>query len=180
MQNGQKQIILLTGPPGAGKGTQAEMLAEKHGMRTFSVGALLRASEDVEIKRLVNSGVLLPAETTVKLVVDEINSDERSVIVDGFPRRVDQAEQFDRYAAEHEFDFLVVVLMISQDESWDRVKARGRADDARETWEFRWREYYEHTQPSIDRYHGTDKLREIDGGGPVEEVTATIEEVLAA
>lgn len=176
-----KHIILLTGPPGAGKGTQSRILASRHRWHAFSIGQLLRETVDPEIKRLMDAGELLPTEHVTRVVVEEIQQHDTSVIVDGFPRRLDQSQEFGRIAPDYDISaYTVVALDVDKDESWQRIQDRGRTDDNREAWENRWQEYYEHTEPAIDycRQHGV--LVEVDGGNNIEHVTRDLERALHA
>lgn len=174
----QPTIVLLTGPPGGGKGTQADLVAERYGWRTFSVGQLLRDSAPPEVRAKMNAGDLLPKEQVVGLVMAEIVASDRSVLVDGFPRRLDQAHEFDRLAQQRHLEFVVAALLVSEQESWRRVSERGRDDDARTSWEHRWQEYQEHTEPAIEHYRERGQLRAVNGEGSVEAVATELRDVL--
>lgn len=176
-----KRVTLLTGPPGAGKGTQAKLAAENLGWSTFSVGAILRDTAPPEVKEIMNSGKLLPANEVVKLVVDEIQRADRPVLVDGFPRRLDQAEAFDNYVHDLGLESVkVVFLTIDKEESWRRLAQRGRKDDERETWQKRWAEYEEKTLDAVEYYRNKGRLVEVDGSGDITEVGNMIKEALDA
>lgn len=178
MKLGKTKHILLTGPPGAGKGTQAKLLADKRALATFSVGQVLRTANDPRLNAIMNSGELLSAEDTVRLVVEHIKGYQTAVIIDGFPRQLDQAESFDAlHEAGEVGDFVVLHLEITQAESWRRLANRGRADDNQTVWEERWRIYHAETIPAVERYRG-GKLIEVDGDAPVEVVTGRLEEAL--
>lgn len=176
-----KRITLLTGPPGAGKGTQAKLVAENLGWQTFSVGAILRDTAPPEIKEIMNSGKLLPAAEVVKLVVGEIQVADRPVLVDGFPRRLDQAEAFDQHVHDLGIEPVkVLFLTIDKEESWHRLAQRGRKDDERETWQKRWIEYEEKTLSAVEYYRQKGQLIEVDGSGGIAEVQNMICEALNA
>ncbi len=172
-------IVLLTGPPGAGKGTQSSIVSERYGWHVFSVGQILRTTTSPHIKSKIDSGVLLPKEEVVSLVVDEIKKEDGPVLVDGFPRRLDQIEAFAAIAQERQIDsYLVVLLFVNEEESWGRVSGRGRVDDKRSAWEYRWEEYYQHTQPAVDRCDDMGILSRVDGSGNVEAVADRMQKVL--
>lgn len=174
-----ERIVLLTGPPGAGKGTQARIFASRHGWYTFSIGQLLRDTVSPEIKKRMNEGDLLPKEHVVSLVIEEIDSHPGPVLVDGFPRRLDQAEEFDRVMKEKgRSEFTVLFMTVDEKESWNRIMDRKRADDKREVWEARWQEYYEHTVPAVEYYREKDNIVEVDGNVSIEEVAKAIEDRL--
>lgn len=171
-----KRIIMLTGPPGAGKGTQARIISKRHGWHSFSIGEILRQTADPEIKAIMDAGTLLPAEQVVGIVVDELRRSPRGVVVDGFPRRLDQAEAFDEVVDRLNLPAPEVIFVhIDKDESWRRVKGRGRVDDEHLRWEHRWQEYSDKTLPAIDYCRQNGILTEVDGSGNVEEVTRLIE-----
>lgn len=176
-----KRITLLTGPPGAGKGTQAGLIADSLDWHAFSVGAILRDTASPDIKVIMNSGKLLPAEEVVELVIKEIEESDRPALVDGFPRRLDQAIEFDAKAQEMGWPTAqVVFLAIDKSQSWSRLLKRGRDDDARAAWEERWREYEEKTLEAVEHYRGTGRLIEIDGSGDIKTVHKLIEKELNA
>lgn len=173
--------VLLTGPPGAGKGTQARIFASRHGWYTFSIGQLLRDTADPEIRSIMDAGDLLPTEHVTRLVIEEIEQHTEPVIVDGFPRRLDQSREFDRRAGEHGIkDYVVVLLDVDTETSWQRIKDRGRKDDEYTAWQHRWQEYYEHTEPAIEYCRQHNTLTEIDGTDSIEDVTRAMESALNA
>ena len=173
------RTVLLTGPPGAGKGTQSLLVAERHGWHVFSVGQLLRDTAPPHIKAKIDAGTLLPKDEVINLVVDEIKGKTQPVLVDGFPRRLDQIEAFDEIASQQEIgDYSVVLISVDRDESWQRVMARRRNDDSRSAWEHRWSEYYEHTQPAIEWCRRQGILLEVEGGGSVDEVHQRLKKAL--
>ena len=174
-----KNIVLLTGPPGAGKGTQSSIVADNFGWHVFSVGQLLRDTAPPRIKAMVDSGILLPKEEVVNLVLDEIKKEDGPVLVDGFPRRLDQIEAFAEMAQERQIgNYSVVLLFVNEDESWGRVSGRGRVDDERSAWEHRWKEYYQHTRPAVDKCDDMGILSKVDGSGNVEDVADRMQEAL--
>ncbi len=176
-----QRIILLTGPPGSGKGTQAQLLADNNQWLTFSVGELLRNSQDESIKQAVASGQLLSSEQIDNLVIKEVIKHSSTVIVDGFPRKLDQATDFDELAKTNGLSLPVLVhLYIDEDESWKRVSIRGREDDDQDIWQRRWEEYQTQTLPAIDYYKDQGRLIAIDGSLSIEEVNSRLQEALDA
>ncbi|MEX0748425.1 MAG: nucleoside monophosphate kinase [Candidatus Saccharimonadales bacterium] len=176
-----KRIVLLTGPPGAGKGTQAELLAARRGWDNFSIGQLLRETVSGEIRTMVESGQLLPAKEVVQLVFDQLASSSGPVIVDGFPRRLDQAQEFEVTRARLGYQVpLVIHLYITAEESWNRLISRGRVDDARVVWERRWEEYTAKTLPAVAFYKSSANLIEVDGSGDIPTVAELVEEAVRA
>jgi adenylate kinase len=174
-------VVLITGPPGAGKGTQSRILASRHGWHTFSIGQLLRDTADPDIKQKIDAGNLLPTEHVTRLVMEEIQRQEVSVVVDGFPRRLDQSREFNRIAPDYDINtYTVVALQVDEEESWQRVKDRGREDDERAAWEHRWDEYYQHTVPAIEHARQGGVLTEIDGHDDIETVTRALERTFHA
>ncbi|MEX0934240.1 MAG: nucleoside monophosphate kinase [Candidatus Saccharimonadales bacterium] len=176
-----QRIILLTGPPGSGKGTQAQILASNNNWLTFSVGELLRNSSDESIKEAVNKGDLLSAEIIDDLVIKEVIKHQGTVIVDGFPRRLDQAKGFDELVEANGLDLpILIYLHIDEEESWRRISNRGRKDDDRNVWQRRWDEYRSQTVPAVEHYRHKGRLLDINGSKPIDEVNKQIQEALDA
>ncbi|MEX0668328.1 MAG: nucleoside monophosphate kinase [Candidatus Saccharimonadales bacterium] len=176
-----QRIILLTGPPGAGKGTQAQILASNNDWLTFSVGELLRNSQDENIKEAINRGDLLSAEQIDDLVIKEVVKHHSTVIVDGFPRKLDQAKGFDQLVKVNGLDLpILIYLHIDEEESWRRISDRGRKDDDRDIWQRRWDEYRSQTVPAVEYYREKDRLLDIDGSKSINEVNKQIQEALDA
>src|SRR5262249_52012501 len=130
--------IVLLGPPGAGKGTQAQKLSEKLGIPQISTGDLFRENISkgtplgLEAKRYLDAGDLVPAELTNKLVEDRIEQADAAdgFILDGFPRSVEQARALDEMLKNHNIGLdAVLEFSVSEEELLERLKARGRADD---------------------------------------------------
>lgn len=170
-----KQAVLLTGPPGAGKGTQAKYLQQQHGWYAFSVGQILRDTADPDIRARMDAGELLSQEHVVGIVIRTICQHKQSVVIDGFPRRLDQAQAFEEQAPAAEVEsYLVIALEVDKHVSWQRVAGRGRNDDMYQAWEHRWQEYYEHTVPAIEHHRQAGNLVCIDGRGSVESVQQRI------
>ena len=171
--------IVLLGPPGAGKGTQAQKLAEKLGIPHISTGDLFRdniskATElGLEAKKYLDSGDLVPATLTNRLVDDRLNDADAAdgFILDGFPRSVEQAEALkEMLAARNTKLDAVLEFRVSEQELLDRLKSRGRADDTEDVILNRMKVYRDETAPLLDYYH--DQLKTVEAIGDVDEVFA--------
>lgn len=173
--------LLFIGPPGAGKGTQAGKVAARLGIPHISTGAMFRdhVARNTELGKKVEAimaaGDYVPDEVTVAMLQERIDqADARNgFILDGFPRTEAQVESLDVLLDDHGLD-QVVVFEVDEDELVDRLVARGRADDNRETIRTRFKVYQEQTQPLIDTYEGRGITVYVDGIGEVEEVTERI------
>jgi adenylate kinase len=171
--------LVLLGPPGAGKGTQAEKLAEKLEIPQISTGELFRRNIDngtklgLEAKRYLDAGDLVPSDLTNQLVDDRLDDPDTTngFILDGYPRSVDQAkalhEMLDRRGTDLD---AVVEFRVSQDELLQRLKARGRADDTDDVILNRMKVYRDETAPLLEYYR--DELKTVDAVGAVDEVFA--------
>lgn len=171
--------IVLLGPPGAGKGTQAVQLAEKLGIPQISTGDLFRHNIStgtelgLEAKKYLDAGDLVPATLTNALVDDRLNDEDAAAgfILDGFPRSVEQAEALHDMLSRrgHELD-AVIEFRVSEDELLKRLKERGRADDTDDIILNRMNVYRDETAPLLDYY--SQELKTVDAVGPVDEVFA--------
>lgn len=179
--------LVLVGPPGAGKGTQAVVLAEKLGIPHISTGDLFRAhiADDSELGREVKSyldtGKLVPDEVTNAMVKERLSEPDAAdgFLLDGFPRNVGQAEVLGKMLGEidHPLD-AVVELKVDEDELVQRLLARGRADDTEGVIRQRLQVYRDETAPLLQYY--SDKLVTVDGVGSVEDVSARALDALKA
>ena len=171
--------IVLLGPPGAGKGTQAEKLADKLGIPHVSTGDLFRTNigNETELglkaKEYLDAGDLVPATLTNALVEDRLNDDDAAdgFILDGYPRSVEQAEALREMLAKrsHRLD-AVLEFRVSEDELLSRLRSRGRADDTGDVILNRMNVYRGETAPLLDYY--SDELKTIDAVGGLDEVFA--------
>jgi adenylate kinase len=171
--------VVLLGPPGAGKGTQAEKLSEKLGIPQISTGDLFRKNIGdgtplgLEAKRYLDAGDLVPAELTNRLVEDRIDQADAAdgFILDGYPRSVEQAGALkDMLAARNTKLDAVVEFQVSEDELLTRLKGRGRADDTDEVIRNRMKVYRDETEPLLEYYR--DDLKTVDAVGALDEVFA--------
>jgi adenylate kinase len=167
------------GPPGAGKGTQAQRLAEKLGIPHISTGDLFRhnitneTNLGVEAKKYLDAGDLVPAKLTNALVDDRLNDADAAdgFILDGFPRSVEQAETLrEMLAARNTKLDAVLELRVSEDELLNRLKSRGRADDTDDVILNRMKVYRDETAPLLDYY--SEELKTVDAVGSLDEVFA--------
>ncbi|MHA6792729.1 adenylate kinase [Pseudonocardia bannensis] len=177
--------LVLVGPPGAGKGTQAERLAERLDVPHISTGDLFRANLrdetplGVEAKRYMDAGELVPDEVTVGMVRDRLADPDaaKGFILDGFPRTAAQAEALAALLAENgtELD-AVVEFAVSDDVVVQRLLGRGRSDDTEDVIRRRQEVYRQDTTPLLDFY--SDRLVSVDAVGSVEEITDRVTDAL--
>ena len=183
-------VVLLMGPPGAGKGTQAAKLAASRGLVKLSTGDMLRdnVKRGTELgqraKSLMDEGVLVPDELIVAMVRDALQGmDPVKVLLDGFPRTIGQAEALDAMLKELGAPIdAVVVLSVDSEELvrrlMGRAAAEGRSDDNEDTIRTRMQVYQEQTRPLLDYYRAAGKLHRVNGVGSEDEVFARIAQVL--
>lgn len=181
--------VVMLGPPGSGKGTQARRLAEKHGIPHISTGDMFRAmkTEDTPLARKVRAimeqGALVPDELTIEMVRERLGRPDvqAGAIFDGFPRTTEQADALAELLDEmFEADVDVTFLLdVPEDEILRRIRQRaeieGRADDSGEVVHRRHQTYLEQTAPLIDYYRERGKLVELDGSRSVEVITDELE-----
>jgi adenylate kinase len=171
--------IVIIGPPGAGKGTQAAVLSEELGVVHISTGDLFRAhvSGETEIgqqvKQYLNSGALVPDEVTNAMVAERLTDDvcREGFLLDGFPRTVAQAQVLDDLLRQRDCGIdTVVELDAPEDEVVERLLARGRDDDTEDVIRHRQQLYREETAPLLEFY--ADRLVSVPAVGSVSDVTA--------
>ncbi len=172
--------LLFVGPPGAGKGTQAQRVAEEMGIAHISTGDMFRALDaDSDLGRRVNeimeSGGYVPDSIVVEMLSERVEQPDAAdgYILDGFPRTAGQVEALDGLLGRHGLDG-VVLFEVGEDELVDRLMARGRADDTEETIRNRMAVYREQTEPLIEVYDERDMLLRVRGEGSVEEITERV------
>jgi adenylate kinase len=171
--------VVLLGPPGAGKGTQAQKLAEKLGIPQISTGELFRQNIEkgtklgLEAKRYLDAGDLVPSELTNELVDDRLNNSDtaKGFILDGYPRSVEQAKALHEMLERRGTDIdAVVEFRVSEEELLQRLKGRGRADDTEEVIHNRMKVYRDETAPLLEYY--SSELKTVDAVGSLDEVFA--------
>jgi adenylate kinase len=178
------QTIVLLGPPGSGKGTQAGRLQDEFGYTPLSTGNLLRAArqEGTELGRraaeYMDRGDLVPDDVIVAMVDEEIGRfDDKAMLLDGFPRSVAQAEALGGALDHHGRELGAALLIdVPDDVVMERIlgRAEGRSDDNPETVRERLRVYHEETEPLVAYYDERGLLRRVDGAGTPDEVYAEV------
>lgn len=177
--------LLFIGPPSAGKGTQAERVAERLGIPHVSTGAMFRehVSEGTELGRKVEAimaaGDYVPDEVTVAMLEERISRPDAvgGFILDGFPRTVPQVEALDGLIGDDGMD-RVVVFEVDEDELTQRMLSRGRPDDTAETIRNRFKVYLDQTRPLLDLYGERGVTVSVDGLGDMDEITERVLAVL--
>jgi adenylate kinase len=185
--------IILIGPPGAGKGTQAARLSEALGVPAISTGDIFRANVKGETelgrtaKRYMDAGEYVPDEVTNSMVADRLSQDDAKdgFLLDGYPRTRAQVAELDAMLEERGASLdHVVELTADVDEVVGRLLARaslqGRSDDTEDVIRHRLDVYAEQTQPLTDVYDQRGLLRKVDGLGEVEAVTERIRQAIGA
>lgn len=182
--------LILFGPPGAGKGTQAENIETHFNIPHLSTGNIFR--ENIKnktelgkkVKSILDSGELVPDETVVDLVADELNKPEydNGYILDGFPRTVAQAEALDKYLSKkgESIDHFLT-LNVPEEELVNRILSRGegRSDDTPEKIKTRLDVYQNETAPVLNYYKEQNVVKNIDGVGSIEEIFDRIKKAVS-
>lgn len=184
--------LLIVGPPGSGKGTQATYIADAFGIPAISTGDIFRfhithkTDLGVRVKEIVDAGDYVPDDLTNELVAHRLSEPDaaKGFLLDGYPRTLEQVRFLDELLASDGKLEAVVRLTADQDELVRRLTHRaheqGRADDTEEAIRHRQNVYTQQTAPIVDVYRERGLLVEVDGIGSVDEVAARIREALAA
>jgi adenylate kinase len=189
--------LILLGPPGAGKGTQAERLVAKHGIPQLSTGDMLRAAVKAgtpvgkRAKAVMDAGELVSDEIVNGIVSERIDDKDcaKGFILDGYPRTLPQADAVEDMLAGKGMALDVVIELVVDDKALvgrilkraEEAKAAGqpvRKDDNAIVFEERLREYYKKTAPLTGYYYAKKLLMTVDGMAPMDDVTAQIETIL--
>jgi adenylate kinase len=187
--------LILLGPPGAGKGTQAQRLVERHGIVQLSTGDMLRAAVAAgtpvgqRAKAIMDRGDLVSDDVMIDIIADRIERPDsaKGFILDGFPRTIAQADALSDLLAKKGLK-LDAVIEIAVDDAMlrDRIAGRAketggaRADDTLETLAKRLAVYHAQTAPVADYYRRKGMLKTVDGMGTMDQVNAAIENLLSA
>lgn len=186
MPNPSHQVIIFLGPPGAGKGTQAERLAAEQDLLKISTGDILRdhvarqTDLGLQAKPIMDAGQLVPDHLLIALIRDRLASmDSVRVIFDGFPRTVAQAQGLDVLLEELGAPITAVPLLEVPDRLLierivERGKTSGRSDDTEAVARERQEVYHTQTQPLIDYYGARGQVRRVNGVGSLDEVYGRI------
>ncbi len=189
--------VILLGPPGAGKGTQAKILEETYGIIQLSTGDMLRAAVTSgseigqQAKEIMDAGKLVPDDIMVRIISDRIDQPDcaNGFILDGFPRTTAQAEALEHMLAEKGLKLdSVIEIAVDDDILIDRINTRiaqtpeteRRSDDNAETLRTRLGVYHEQTAPILPFYRDRNMLKQVDGMQSIEEVTRQIKELVSA
>lgn len=174
--------LIIFGPPGVGKGTQAEILAEKLNLEHISTGAILRqaVSEGTDLgkkaKIIMDKGNLVPDEIMNGIVKETLSKILKSgFILDGFPRTVEQAAALSEIFSELKMNNIIVInLKASEDEIIERLLKRGRTDDTKDTIMNRLKVYFESTKPVKDFYEKKGVVIDVEGMGEISDINRVI------
>ncbi|MEM9971716.1 MAG: adenylate kinase [Pseudomonadota bacterium] len=188
--------IILLGPPGAGKGTQASVLVQQRGMVQLSTGDMLRAARTSgtemgnKVAAIMDAGELVTDDIVIGLIEEKLEGDHGGgFIFDGFPRTLNQADALGDLLAKYGTELAHVIAMEVNDEALvGRILKRAkeaaeagqpvRADDNEESLKIRLTEYYKKTSPLLGYYHAKGTLRWVPGLGGIDEVSAAIAAIL--
>jgi adenylate kinase len=186
--------LILFGPPGAGKGTQAKILQEEWGLSQLSTGDMLRAAiaAGTELgkrsRMIMDGGELVPDEVVIGIIAERLDRPDcaKGAVFDGFPRTIAQAQALDKLLAGRGRKIDAVVELRVDDEAMigrmeTRVKENpgaARADDTPETLKKRLVVYHQNTAPLLDYYRAQGKLKTIDGMAPIPQVALAVRAVL--
>jgi adenylate kinase len=183
--------VLLLGPQGSGKGTQAKKIAEAYEIPHIATGDIFRAAVAAgtelgrQVAPLLEAGEMVPDDITIALIRNRLAEEDaqHGFVLDGFPRNIEQAEALDAMLEEIDRPLSAVLLLeLPDDAARERLGKRaaieGRADDQPEAIERRLRDYHEKTEQVVDHYLATGKLVKMHAERPIDEVWAEIEDTL--
>jgi adenylate kinase len=179
--------LLIMGPPGAGKGTQAKRVAEHYGIPAISTGDIFRAMKNADtplarqVRAIMESGGYVSDEITNEIVKDRLTQPDcqKGFLLDGYPRTLQQVRTLDDYLVETERPLDAVISLLADTEEvvarlLRRAAIDGRADDNEETIRVRLQVYAEQTEPLLEVYRSRGLLVEVDGLGEVDEVSERV------
>lgn len=162
-------IVLLIGPSGSGKGTQAKLLAEKLKLPAISMGDLLR--QEIKVATYLAAGKWVPAELTFEILREKLDQYRDGWVLDGFPRLVEQLIMLEEYlkSKQQQVD-KIIYLKVGEAEAIKRLLGRSRNDDKREVIEQRLKSFQETIEPILARVKQQGVLEEVDGERSVKEI----------
>lgn len=185
--------MLIIGPPGSGKGTQAERISERLGVVAISTGDIFRANVKgetplgLEAKKYMDNGDFVPDSVTNKMVRDRLNESdvESGFLLDGYPRTTAQVDYLDEILADGDEKLDVVLQLTADDEELvhrllGRAKETGRSDDNEAVIRHRLDLYHEQTEAVVAKYADRGILTKVDGIGPIDEVTNRVMQAIKA
>ncbi len=185
--------LILFGPPGAGKGTQAIKIAEKFGWKHVSTGDILRAEVSqgtplgLKVKAVMEAGHLVSDELLIEIMESVFvnNTTVSGFVLDGFPRTLKQAQELDEMLAQHDESVsMVLALEVNEDELVTRLLKRaleqGRKDDTEEVIKNRLVQYHHHTAPLVEYYRAKNLYKEVHGVGSIDDIFAQLCSVINA
>lgn len=184
--------LLIFGPQGAGKGTQATRISSEHGIPHIATGDILRsaiaAGSDLglQVAAIVERGDLVPDELMIALIRERLTAEDAAggFVLDGFPRTLAQAEALDAmlHAIGRELHAMVVLEVpdaVARERMRLRAELEGRADDTPKAIENRLRTYHEQTAPLVEWYRARDKVAPVDGTADIDDVWGQIQRALS-
>ncbi|HMQ38688.1 MAG TPA: adenylate kinase [Micropruina sp.] len=184
--------LLIMGPPGAGKGTQAAIIGDHYGIPAISTGNIFRLAITQRtrlgerIKRIISEGGYVPDKLTLQVVVQRLEEEDTKGgwLLDGFPRTVGQVKALDAELEGHGFTLDAVISLTADEDAivermLKRAEVENRPDDNEETFRNRLEVYHQETDPLLEVYGERGLLVEVDGMGSVEEVSARVLAALA-
>jgi adenylate kinase len=186
-----REVVLMMGPPGAGKGTQALRLSALRDLKRISTGDILRSNVNagselgLQAKHVMDVGELVSDDLIVAMVNKELSGTvPLRVLLDGFPRTPSQADALSTFLDENDADIDAVLSLEVEDDELlrrllQRASAEGRSDDSEDIISERMRIYRRDTEPLMGYYREAGKLHRVDGTGGVDEVLARIGAVLS-
>lgn len=183
--------LIFLGPPGAGKGTQAKIIAKNYNIPQISTGDILRNAiqNGTELgkkaKEYIDSGKLVPDQIVIEIIKERIQESDciNGFLLDGFPRTLKQAEELDQLlkTLNKEINYVINIDVPETEiinRLLNRAKIEGRTDDTEPVIKNRMKVYYEQTYPLIDYYNKKGILKNISGIGKIEEITKRIIEAI--
>jgi len=184
--------LILMGPPGAGKGTQAAAVCHRYAIPAISTGDIFRANVSagtplgVEAQTYMNAGEYVPDEVTNAMVRDRLAHPDcrRGFLLDGYPRTLEQVKELDRMLADIDVQLTGVIVLDTDPEALvqrllDRARAEGRADDTEDVIRRRQEVYAEQTAPLASEYDARGVLVTVNGNGRVDHVTDRVHTAIA-